>query len=342
MNWLIIILIYLTNVMSEKNLFCIKKAYFLEHNFWSDDQRQDKTDKGYLFKVIISVKGDNSSRYGVEYDLTNCHYFKSTKLRYAVLDEWMMKDILHSKAYDDKCFLRFIFLFTDKSIQDHKCFKICESDVKLYKTYKLLEKMSENSMTLKSEELEIRMYHIKERFKGFAYIKLLKLNEYILKISEKKLKEKLENIKDDVKFKFYYFNSPFECLKNLQIFVKEIRCFKLVEENVLPSNLTGFVEISIDSTTTMQGSKFTDQLYEKCLNKIDTFDFDVENKSMQTLKFLFKKCCNHLKTKLLENHFLFLIGNEYTIDFYLDKFCDLIYESLELDHVKQILKIKKR
>jgi hypothetical protein len=56
---------------------------------------------------------------------------------------------------------------------------------------------------------------------------------------------------------------------------------------------------------------------------------------MQTLESLFKKCCNHLKTKLLEDHFLFLIGNEYTIDFYLDKFCDLIYESLELDHVIQ-------
>jgi hypothetical protein len=353
MNWLNFFLILLNIIRSEEDLINVKKVYLLENNFWgADNEQQIKTDKGFLCRVAIFVVGTGGSHDGFDYTQKTCYFLKYTNLSYAVLKDWMVKDIIHflkSPEHDNR-FLKFHFLFTDELILNHRQFKSYTGKKQFYIIYKLLEKNVENNdINMKCDGIEIRLFRIKERIVGFTCMELLKHNEYISRIDENMLKEGLKSMENDAAFELYNFKNYSECLESLKNFVKTLRRFKLVMDS---DSTVLKTDGPIDTTTTLMDSEFIFRLNEKfnedikkhnvncsksklrrffcisCKNKNNLNDVQKTNEASSPLRSLFNICCDHLKDEMLKNNIFFPIGNKYDIDYYLKELYKQIFKSI--------------
>ncbi|EOB11723.1 hypothetical protein NBO_923g0001 [Nosema bombycis CQ1] len=176
MKILLIFLFYLLNTRGD--IFSVKMVYLLETNFSYLNQCQIISNKNlFLSRVGIYVKGEKDKYVGFYYYKNNFHFNKSTNSIYAVLYDKISENIISfSKSKESKrSFLAIDLFFTDTLVNNYDQFEQTKKGGQTYLIYKLLEKTSENDISLNSNEFESRKIHVQERLRSFIYIKISNL-----------------------------------------------------------------------------------------------------------------------------------------------------------------------
>jgi hypothetical protein len=223
------------------------------NDFWKAGKDQIETDKGYLYGVKITDKECNSFSNTVDYNLEKSFYLNTSKRRYALLQDRIVKEFFDNSESTDNRFIRLHFLFTDYPIENASQLENYKDKKHYFETFKWLEKSSQNSLiNLKNNEEKSRNIYIKERIDRFIDMDILKFNTYVQEFGEEKL---LEDLSKDKDFDLYYFDNYSKCLKSLADLIKNFQHLKIVEDTVL--------EEEIDTNTSMKVSEFAKRVYEK-------------------------------------------------------------------------------
>jgi hypothetical protein len=320
------VLFYLQIILNEQTFINIQNVYLVENNFWGIDQDFIKTDSGFLYNVSIDLE-DEGCIYGFDYTKKTCFYLKSTGFRYAFLAGKIADNInlFRQSPENNQHFIKIHFYFTDQPIQDRNHFNEYDGKKNVLVTYKLLERDSDG-IKLKSDGINIRMHHIKDIFAEFVYMKLLKLNESIIFLDEKRTKGLFEG---DVDFNLHFFDNYSECLKNFKTFVSELNYFYLekhyVERAVFTAMHSGKTTLKVSELKDFLVNKFNEEM-EKTNNNIE------QNESIIFLKFLYKKHCDYFIKEMLKNNIFFPIGDKFNIEFYLLSIFEYILKSIKSRH----------
>jgi hypothetical protein len=177
----------------------------------------------------------------------------TSKRRYALLQDRIVKEFFDNSESTDNRFIRLHFLFTDYPIENASQLENYKDKKHYFETFKWLEKSSQNSLiNLKNNEEKSRNIYIKERIDRFIDMDILKFNTYVQEFGEEKL---LEDLSKDKDFDLYYFDNYSKCLKSLADLIKNFQHLKIVEDTVL--------EEEIDTNTSMKVSEFAKRVYEK-------------------------------------------------------------------------------
>lgn len=219
----------------------IKKIHLLRNDLWINDQIQIETDKGYLYSAKIGIEDGKWSSYGMIYYPKNSFSLEINKKRYLVMDNYFSKDIdFFKNSYDvNGGLLKLLLTFTEDPIKDQFHFQKYPKRKNLYVTYKRLVKdfKPNSKIYLKYDGIDVRMHHIKERFRGLVNMKFLKLEEYATILKKMSSEARLGRINGDLEFNLVYFKTYHECFENLLRFVKDFKKFNLVEDHILQSSL---------------------------------------------------------------------------------------------------------
>jgi hypothetical protein len=335
MDWLAFM--KFTNIWSYVEQIHVRRTYFLENNFLRDDQEQEKTEKVYLHGISIYIEGEERSFCGFNCTITNFYLLKSTKKWYIPLKETIGKhiDVFLNSHKEDKFFLKIEYIFSDQPFAN-KSFSDENEENQINLTYKQIYKTAEKGILgLRYDGIESHLFHIKERFKGLVFMKLLKLNKYISIINLKRFEQKNETSKHDLDFDLYYFKNYSACLKNLKKFVQDLKYLNLVE-HYFPKVLVE--KFSFDKKTTIKTSDFMDRISKNFISDLKKVEKNtsIGSQALKNSKLIFDKYCDYLKNELLEKRILLLIGGIYDIDYYIKVLYDHIFKtSLELSQEDQ-------
>ncbi|EOB13736.1 hypothetical protein NBO_61g0007 [Nosema bombycis CQ1] len=196
MFWLIFHLICILNVQGDP--IKAKKVQFFENKFWDDSQKQAKTERGFLSKVSISIEDGKNYYEEVEYYFNTCHLLQLNNNAYVVIDDEMAEHIAScSTNQDGKCFLKIEFLFTEDLIEDHLSFEKYLGKKQVYTVYKRLTNEPENIISIsKYDDIDTRMFHIKERIAGVISMGPLTFEMFNSILENKRLRMDFRSIED--------------------------------------------------------------------------------------------------------------------------------------------------
>ncbi|EOB13987.1 hypothetical protein NBO_44g0005, partial [Nosema bombycis CQ1] len=193
-------------------------------------------------------------------------------------------------------FLKFKFSFTGNPIKTRQQFINYKGRKQDFISFKLPKKISENSndIVFKNDGTEIRMVHIKTIFEAFLWTEPLKLDKYMSIIEEKGSKELFEKTVKDEMFDLYYFKDYFECFKNLEIFIKSLRHFKLMEDDEFRLKTSEGAGNTLITEDTMMVSLFMELLNEKFAKDQRMDASSWKNKFWSLISKVFKLYQNNL------------------------------------------------
>jgi hypothetical protein len=325
MNWITILLSYTLSI--QGNCASIEKIYFLENNFWEEDQGYVETEKGFFSAVhIIFLKEPNCNFY-LFTTAKNCFYFESFNHAYAFLSK-AENDFINSciKSGDLKnVFLNIVLYFFDQSLETEEEFDDYTGRKRLVPTYKSLEKALGNDESISEvEKIQMRLLHVKARLSIFLSEETVLIKD----IADTEIEMMLKEFNQNAMFGFYYFKGYSDCLKCVKDFFNALCYFELVDDDNDKNSAQESFGSSIASKNTMKASEFVKRLLEKfdatTHSNRRCFVRPAKVKYSKTTGRLIKKCVLYIKDMLLNKELMLLIGDKYNIDFYIEKFHSII------------------
>jgi hypothetical protein len=174
----------------------------------------------------------------------------------------------------DKAYLRFEFYYTDKS-HEYACNSYLDScDFEWYKTFKVVELKTENTIEFSNDEpSNIVMHHVEERFRNLIASDLTILNNKILKKWNGEFEEKPN-------FDLYYFKNYLDCFKELKGFIDSLKFLVLFDDT---SNSATFTT-SNQETNAITYSSVIENLTERFGKNFENINTDQK----KILKLFFK------------------------------------------------------
>ncbi|EOB13055.1 hypothetical protein NBO_222g0001 [Nosema bombycis CQ1] len=338
MNWITILLSYTLSI--QGNCASIEKIYFLENNFWEEDQRYVETEKGVFSAVhIIFLKEPNCNFY-LFTTAKNCFYFESFNHAYTFLSK-ADYDFINScvKSGDLKnAFLNIVLYFFDQPLETEEELNDYTGRKRLVSTYKPLEKVLGNNESISEfKKIQMRLLHVKARLSIF----LLKETVEIKDIAETEITMMLKEYGQYAIFEFHYFEGYTDCLKCVKDFLDTLCYFELIANDDDRILVEAFFGPFIPSKNEMKESEFVKRLLEKFdvttphSNRRD-FVRHSEIKVCKATNRFIKICVLYIKDKLLNKELMLLMGDKYNFDFYIEKLHSIISTA-----VKKVSDVKR-
>ncbi|EOB12842.1 hypothetical protein NBO_359g0001 [Nosema bombycis CQ1] len=331
MNLFTIISIFVLTLMG--NLLNIREVLLFKKDLWKDGLNQSKVDNEYLIRVIISVKSKNHSSFNACYSKNDGYYLKYNAQTYTVVKYCIENYITsNSNTFEThKNFLKIQYLFCVIPDRNHLYFNDSNSSSEfdgfndeekcienIYLTYKWLQRTLEcdaAGISLKNNEIELRLFNIMQLFIGFVKVKLVRIDEYLVKLNEKGFNNKIEESKS---FNLFYFKDFSECILNFSKYVKALNCFNLDNDSNSDLNSTKNDNVDKDMKTSLKVSEFLDYINNKFYEdheelKSSQLSLNIVQKNF---RLMFEKCLDHIKDRLIHRNVMLPITGDFTINYY--------------------------
>ncbi|EOB11331.1 hypothetical protein NBO_1282g0001 [Nosema bombycis CQ1] len=338
MNWITILLSYFLGI--QGSCASIEKIYFLENNFWEEDQGYVETEKGFFCAIYEDYLKEPNCNFQFLTLPENCIYFKSLNYAYTFLckaDNDFINSCIQSGDLKN-VFLNIVLYFYDQPLETEEEFDNYTGRKRLVPTYKPLEKVLGNDESISEvEKIQMRLLHIKPRLSIF----LLKETVVIKDIADTEIEIRLNELLLFEMFKFYYFEEYTDCLKCAKDFLDTLCYFELVDDDNDKTSDQELPGCSINSKNKMKASEFVKRLLEKfddvtAHSNKTCFDKPAEIEVRKYTDSLINKCVLYIKNQLLNKELMLLIGDKYNIDFYIEKFHSIISTA-----VKKVSDVKR-
>jgi hypothetical protein len=313
MEVLVILLGLVKCATSKDNMVLAERRLFLENYFWNADaDKNGLLENLFKFDFFIESKDRKS---GMFHDLSTNFYLEFTKMRYAMIPNWMEKDFdFFLKGFKEyKFFIRFHYSGIYAPITGYLCLDEFKKAQNNCNTSLLPYKKPLYVVNLKFDEMETCMFNLRMIVEGMIRMKILSL-KLILKQGFKKYS--LVELAENMDFDLNYFEEKLRCCLSLRKFIKQLRYLKLVSDNRANNKNE---QSSSESKTNLKISEFIDLLTDKFneREKLDTEEYRVSLR-------MFTWCCKFIKNELLRKNVLFLIEGQYSIDYYLNEIFQIV------------------